>query len=303
MKHIFIVNPGAGRRDATQDIEKQIAELATNYDTELYVTLDAGDATRYVRQRCMEEPDELIRFYACGGDGTINEVVSGVVGQANAEMTCYPSGSGNDYVKYYGGREVFLDLKQLVEGEAKKVDIMKVNDRYALNICNFGFDAIVCKTMINVRRKPVIGGNNAYTTGILKALFTGRRTRCRITVDGKIVNDGEILLCTLGNGRYVGGAYQCSPLSHNDDGLIEVCFFKPLSIIRFAKLIGSYRDGSFIHRNDIKDKMTYLQGKIIDIESPKPIDICVDGEMMFGSSFHIEQLERAVRFVVPQSTN
>ena len=303
MKHIFIVNPGAGRKDATQDIEQQISQLGTNYDTELYVTRSAGDATQYVCQRCQAEPYTQLRFYACGGDGTINEVVSGIVGQSNAEMTSYPSGSGNDFVKYYGGSEAFLDLKRLIDGKVKEVDIMRVNDRYALNICNFGFDAIVCKTMINVRRNPIIGGHNAYTTGILKALITGRRTRCRITVDGTTINDGEILLCTLGNGRYVGGAYQCSPLSQNDDGLIEVCFFKPLSIIRFARLIGSYRDGSFIHRSDIKDKMTYMQGKIIDIEAPQSIDLCVDGEMIRGNRFHIEQLPRAIRFVVPNVKN
>ena len=300
MIHIFIVNPGAGRRDATDEVRQQIAQLGDNYNTELYVTRSAGDATQYVRQRCQSNPDERFRFYACGGDGTINEVVSGIVGQPNAEMTCYPSGSGNDFVKYYGGSDAFLNIKRLAEGDVKEVDIMRVNDRYALNICNFGFDAIVCKTMINVRRKPIIGGHNAYTTGILKAIVTGRRTRCRIIVDGTTVNNGDILLCTLGNGRYVGGAYQCSPLSQNDDGLIEVCFFKPLSIIRFARLIGSYRDGSFIHRPDIKDKMTYLQGKVIDIETPKPIDLCVDGEMMYGNRFHIEQLPKAIRFIVPK---
>jgi diacylglycerol kinase (ATP) len=109
-----------------------------------------------------------------------------------------------------------------------------------------------------------------------------------------------MLLCTLGNGRYVGGAYQCSPLSQNDDGLIEVCFFKPMSIFNFARLIGSYRDGSFINRSDVKDKMTYLRGKTIDIESPSAIDLCIDGEIVNGSRFRVELLPRAVRFITPR---
>ena len=299
MKHIVIVNPKAGRRDVTDEVRGLMNEFGKSVDGELYVTSAPLDATEYVRRRCEEESDELLRFYACGGDGTLNEVVSGAIGHSNAEVACFPSGSGNDYVKYYGGKDRFLSPAAQIDGEAVPVDVMRVNDRYAINVCNFGFDAMVCKTMIQVRRKPLIGGRNAYTTGIVKALFCGRRTRCRIAVDGRQVNDGDILLCTLGNGCYVGGAYQCSPLSKNDDGLIEVCFFKPMSVFSFVKLIGSYRDGTFIHRADVQDKMVYLQGKIVDIESEQSIDLCVDGEMMSGTRFHVEQMPNAVRFVVP----
>lgn len=301
MKHFFVVNPCAGKKDATEEVRRRVAALGDVLEATVYVTQSAGDATRYVRQCCESYPEERLRFYACGGDGTLNEVVSGIVGRTNAEMTCLPIGSGNDYVKYYGGKGAFLDLQRLVDGDVRAVDVMRVDDRYALNVCNFGFDAMVCKTMIQVRRKWLIGGRNAYTTGIVKALFKGRRTRCRITVDGREVHDGDILLCTLGNGRYVGGAYQCSPLSQNDDGLIEVCFFKPMSVVTFARLIGSYRDGTFIHRADIQDRMTYLRGRIVDIESPVPIDLCVDGEMLRDSRYHIEQLPLAVRFVVPKA--
>ena len=155
----------------------------------------------------------MLRFYACGGDGTLNEVVSGMVGYPLSEVTCLPVGSGNDYVKYYGGKDLFLDLQRLVDGDVTEVDVIRVNDSYAVNVCNFGFDAMVCKTMMEVRRKPIIGGRNAYTTGIVKALIKGRRTTCRIRVDDKEVHNGDMLLCTMGNGRYVGGAYQCSPLS------------------------------------------------------------------------------------------
>ena len=302
MKHVFIVNPSAGKRDSTAEIRQKIDCLDISSDCEIHVTLEAGEATNYVKELCQKNPSETFRFYACGGDGTINEVASGIVGQPNAEMTCYPSGSGNDYVKYYGGIDAFLDLDKLVKGSVHDVDIMRVNDRYALNVCNFGFDAMVCKTMIQVRRKWLIGGRNAYTTGIVKALAKGRRTNCRITVDGKIIHDGDMLLCTFGNGRYVGGAYQCSPLSKNDDGLIEVCLFKPMSLLNFLRLIGSYRDGTFINRPDVKSKMTYLQGRVIEIESPKAMDLCVDGEMMNDRYFHIEQMPCAVKFVAADMT-
>lgn len=309
MKHIFVVNPGAGKSDATEGVRRAADLLDGSLESEIYVTLSPGDATRYVRSRCAASGGERLRFYACGGDGTLNEVVSGAAGFGNVEVACYPVGSGNDYVKYYGGAERFLDMERLTLGEPHPVDLMRVvaeggdahgTDRYSINICNFGFDAMVCKTMEEVRRKWLIGGRNAYTTGILKALFRGRRTNCRISVDGALVNDGDILLCTLGNGRYVGGSYQCSPLSLNDDGLIEVCFFKPMSVVSFARLIGSYRDGSFIDRDDVKKLMVYRRGSTVDIECPSPIDLCVDGELLSGSRFRVSQMPRAIEFVVPK---
>ena len=301
----------AGKFDCTAEVRERISSL--DIDKEIYVTGAAGDATEYVRRRCKTAVNEPLRFYACGGDGTLNEVVSGAVGFGNVEVACVPVGSGNDYVKYYGGAEAFSDMRRIVSGKAMPVDVMRVETlvagekmggiHYSINICNFGFDAAVCRTMEQVRRKKIIGGRNAYTTGIVKALFTSRRTRCRITVDSTLMHDGDILLCTLGNGRYVGGSYQCSPLSLNDDGLIEVCLFKPMSIVSFARLIGSYRDGTFMQREDVQDKMTYLRGKTVEIEAPTEIDLCVDGEMLLGSHFRIEELPQALHFIAPTHQN
>ncbi|MBP5210167.1 MAG: hypothetical protein J6125_04820, partial [Clostridia bacterium] len=115
MKHIFIVNPAAGKRDATPVVSRAV-EAVSGYDCELYRTTAPRDATRYVRLRCRES-GEPMRFYACGGDGTINEVAEGTLGFPNASFSCYPCGSGNDFVKYYGGAERFFDLVSLFEAQ------------------------------------------------------------------------------------------------------------------------------------------------------------------------------------------
>ena len=300
MKHVVIVNPKAGKHDATDEVRALMEKMDSSVDGELYVTKAPADATNYVRELCMGNPNQKFRFYACGGDGTLNEVVSGAVGCPNAEVTCFPSGSGNDYVKYYGGKERFMNPEALLNGDVKEVDVMRVNDRYSINICNFGFDAIVCRNMERVRRKAVIGGRNAYTTGIVMSLFGGMRTRCRVAVDGEEIWDGNMLLCTMGNGTYCGGTYKSCPRSLNDDGLIEVCLFKPLSIFGFARLLPYYRDGSFIDRPDVQPKMVYRQGQTVDIDAPKPIYLCVDGEVLHDTRFHIEQMPKALRFVVPR---
>ena len=203
MKHIFVVNPCAGKQDSTTIVTQKVEAYASNhpdFDYQVYVTQSPGDATIWTRQWCADHPDQAVRFYACGGDGTLNEVVTGIIGFPNVQVTVHANGSGNDYIKYYATHDDFNDLDRLVEGIPHPVDVMKVNDRYSINVCNFGFDAMVCKIGNDVRRKPIIGGKHSYTTGIIRSIFTSRSNYVRMTVDGESFFDGYMLLCTLGNG-------------------------------------------------------------------------------------------------------
>ena len=105
MKYVFIINPHAGEADNEEKIRREAEGIE---GCEFYVTKSVGDATEFVRNWCKDHAGEAVRFIACGGDGTINEVFNGAVGQKNASVTCYPCGSGNDFVKAFGGAEAFL---------------------------------------------------------------------------------------------------------------------------------------------------------------------------------------------------
>ncbi|MBR3725280.1 MAG: YegS/Rv2252/BmrU family lipid kinase [Bacteroidales bacterium] len=302
MKHIFIINPCAGREDSTSSISQQVEAYASAhpaFDHQIYVTQSPGDATQWVSQWCSRHPGREARFYACGGDGTLNEVVSGLIGQPAVQVTCYASGSGNDYIKYYGTLEDFNDLERLVNGQPHPVDVMKVNNRYSINICNFGFDAMVCKIGNDVRRKPIIGGKHSYTTGIIRSIFTSRSNYVRMTVDGEPFFDGHMLLCTLGNGRYNGGKYMCAPLSKNDDGLLEVNLFKRMSLLKFASLIDDYSHGTHINRPEVKRLMLYRQATTVEMASPDPFWLVIDGEMLHSNRYRVVNLRHAVTFVSP----
>ena len=300
MKHIFIYNPMAGK-DSTAAIaalKEKMKEYDGKLDYEFYDTKAAGDATVYVRKRC-EETQEELRFYACGGDGTANEVLHGLVGCPNASMTCYPCGSGNDYVKYYGGAAKFLDIDALIAGTEKAVDIMKVDDRYALNVINFGFDTVVAETMIKVKHKKIIGGKHAYTTGIVKALLTAMKTKGEVFVDGEKLNEGKMLLCTVANGKYVGGSFCCAPRSVNDDGLLEVCLFKPISRFTFIKVVGVYEKGQHLDDPRFAKHIVYRRGKSVRVSAPEGFAFSLDGEIVRKNEFTIEICPGALRFVVP----
>ena len=301
MKHIFIYNPNAGgdNRQRIAELQEKMKTEYSHFDYEFYPTKAAKDATAYVRARLTADPQTEMRFYACGGDGTANEVLHGIIGFANASMTCYPCGSGNDYVKYYGGKERFLDLDALLKAEERVVDAMRIGDRYSLNVTNFGFDTMVAKTMHEVRHKKLIGGKNAYTTGIVKALAVAMKNECTVWVDGEKLNDGAILLCTVSNGRYVGGAYCCAPHSANDDGLLDVCLVKPLSRLTFVRLVNSYKQGRHLDDPRFKNMIVYRRGRSVRVVAPEGFGYTLDGEIVIDNDFTIEICPGAVRFAVP----
>lgn len=299
MKHIFVVNPKAGRQSAEPEIEQAIARLPGTLDAQMYVTQAPGDAVRYVRQMCSQS-NESLRFYACGGDGTLNEVVNGAYGFDHAAVACYPSGSGNDFVKYYGGPASFLDIAAQLAGEETQVDLMRAGDRLAINMVHFGFDAKVARTMLKVRRTPLIGGNNAYYTGVVAALLQPMATACHVYADGELLTQGNLLLCTLACGQYVGGGFRCAPRSSNTDGLMEVCLAKPISRFRFVGLIGTYTKGTHLDDPAMRDIIVYRRARQVQLEADKPFTLLLDGELIEGRSITVDLLPRALRFVVPR---
>ena len=229
MKHIFIINPASAANKPKDFLINEIEKYKSEYDIEVYSTNKQGDATNYIKNYLNNYNGE-VRFYACGGDGTICEVANGVVGYKNASMSCYPCGSGDDFVKSIGGKDKYTNIKNLLDAKNEKADIIKVNDFYCINVCNFGFDAEVVRYALGFKGKVT----NPYKSAIAKALFTSMRNDIKVEVDGELLNNGKkLLLCNVANGGYEGGQYFCAPKYSINDGLIELCYIKTLSIFTF----------------------------------------------------------------------
>ncbi|MGN0467739.1 MAG: diacylglycerol/lipid kinase family protein [Acutalibacteraceae bacterium] len=302
MKYVFIVNPHAGANDNVQKLQKEISALKESENCEIYVTKAPGDATEYVRSRCCGNPQEEFRFIACGGDGTINEVLNGAVGFENASVSCYPCGSGNDFVKAFGGAERFLNPEKLIHASVRKIDLLKVGERYSNNVVNFGFDTTVAITINKEREKTGHGNKNAYTKGVITALLKSMNNKCKVIADGELLNpDGRLLLCTLANGQYVGGSFHCSPRSKADDGLIDVCLIKPISRLRFVKILTPYTNGEHLDREDMRDIVIYRQAKKVEVIAPAGFAFSLDGEIVYSEHFTVEIKEKAINFAVPES--
>ena len=301
MKYYFVFNPLAGKGGAKEVLESEIAALPEKDSCTIYETKAPLDASEFVKKTCLENPDEALRFIACGGDGTINEVFSGAIGFENASVSCWPCGSGNDFVKIFGGPDAFADVAGILSAPERTLDVMKVGDRYSINVTNFGFDTTVAMTVNEDRAKNGHGSKSSYAKGIVKALLKSMNNKCTVKCDGKVINpDGSLLLCTLSNGQYVGGSFNCAPRGEIDDGLIEVCLVKPISRIRFFKMLTPYTNGEHLDREDFKDVMTYLRAKKIEMSAPEGFAYSLDGEIIHESEFTVEIVPGALKLAVPE---
>ena len=295
-KHIFVVNPVAGGGTDPEDIRRQAEGLGIPF--EIYVTKGPRDASKFVKKRA--ETGEELRFYACGGDGTLKEVAQGAAGLESVSIACYAVGSGNDFVRVWGGKERFLDLPELVNAEARVIDAISVNDQICLNACHFGFDSMVADTMNAIRSKKIIGGKNAYTTGVIKGLISGMRHQAVITADGEELCSDAFLLCSVCNGGYVGGGYRCAPYSRQDDGLLEVCLVRPVSRLKFLSLMNAYREGKHLEDPRFKDLIVYRQSRTVEIRAGEGFAVSLDGEILKAPEIRISVLPGAIRFAVPE---
>lgn len=297
MKHIFIIN--GKKEEAYNKLKEELSKLE-GIDYEIHKTTASKEATAYINEYCKNNEGEKVRFYACGGDGTVNEVASAVAFKENASMSVYPCGTGNDFVKTFGGADKFLDLNKLVNAKEEKIDIMKIGEHYSINVCNFGFDATVALTANKVAEK---GGKKPYVKGVAKAIFTARYNKIFVEADGEKMNKKSMLLCTLANGQYVGGQFHCAPKSKCNDGLIDVCLIDKMCLFRFLKILKPYTNGEHLNNKKYEKFVHYKQCKKVKISSKKDFYICLDGEMVYGNNFEVEICPSAVNFAIPEGAN
>lgn len=305
MKHCFIINPFAGRHDSSLELEESLKKIFENRnDTyDIYVTKGPNDATFEIKKRCSEnetlDHPEDITFYICGGDGTCFEAVNGIVGFKYARMTIVPVGSCNDFLKSFPEYD-FSNLESLINGNEKLIDVLKVNDKYSLNVANIGYDAKVNYDCVRFRHKYKTvkqSYNHAIVRNILKPL--GDKVEVTIDNNRNIFNKKSLLL-VIANGGYYGGGFHCAPFSRCDDGLLDIIIVKKVSIITFARLIKDYKAGTHLENKKFKNIITFDRTKKILIESPKELCLCLDGETFHTKKIEAEVMHKAIRFVFPK---
>lgn len=277
------MNPAAGKgtkfHALIDEIHKVCNRRKVSYD--IHVTEKKGEATEFVKSVCAEGSSEPTRFYAVGGDGTIREVASGLIGYENAELGVIPMGTGNDFVRNFEHTEQLFDIDAQIDGETRKVDLLNYNGRYAINLINIGFDCEIAKQASLNRRSIFVPSKIAYTAGVVQKLTQlGTATmKGKVTLDGREYRGREFQLCAIANGSFYGGGYCAAPAALYDDGILDVCVLDRVNLGQLINLIGHYKAGTHLTKVDISDIFAYKKCDRIEIDLAVPTDISADGEI------------------------
>ena len=294
MKHLFIINPAAGSRDRTAEYTAEIRRLCDGIDYEIAVSQAPGECRRLAREAA--QTGESLRIYACGGDGTLNEVASGAAGFPNAAVTAWCGGSGNDFVKIFSEPAAFSDLSRLLEAEEVCFDLIACNDDLALNICSVGLDARIGTDVARYKRLPFFHGFNAYALSTVINLFRGISQHYIVEVDGERIDAEQTFVCVC-NGRYYGGGFNPVPEADPADGMLEVLLVKKVSLLQVPAIIGKYKNGRY---RELSEFIRHFRTDRVRILCDRPSAVNLDGELRVAQEVEMRTAQEKIKFFYPR---
>ena len=296
MTHLFIINPAAGSRDRTKQyseiIHKIFGERGLTHRIE--VSAAPGECCRIAREAA--ETGENYRIYACGGDGTLNEVASGAAGFENVAVTVFSGGSGNDFVKLFSEPKAFFDLERLLDAEEASFDLIRCNDDISLNICSVGLDARIGTDVANYKRIPLLSGFRAYAVSTLVNVFRGISDHYITEINGEVIDKEQTLICIC-NGRFYGGGFNPVPEADPTDGLLDVLLIEKVSILKVAQVIGKYKAGRYA---ELPKLVRHIKTDRLVIRCDGPTSINLDGELRVSDTVNIRIADEKLRFFYPK---
>ena len=296
MTHLFIINPAAGSRDRTAYYSEKIHTICTERDLDYRIEVSGapGECTRIAREAA--ESGEQYRIYACGGDGTLNEVVAGAAGYANVSVTVFSGGSGNDFVKIFDDPKAFFELERLLDADETEFDLISVNGEYSLNICSVGLDARIGVGVSNYKRLPLLSGFRAYALSTVVNVIKGISEHYVVEIDGEVFDGMHTFVCAC-NGRYYGGGFNPVPEADPTDGKLDVLLVGPVTRLQVPGIVGKYKNGRY---KELGDLVRHFRVDSLRIICDKETPINLDGELRTGQVIDICVAKEKIRFFYPK---
>lgn len=295
MRYVFYINPVAGKGNAQEEIINSIKSYFAdkNDNFKIHITNAVGDAQS--NAKCEAETGDDIRMFACGGEGTVFEVLNGIAGHDNVELGVIPCGSANDFLKFFESRDNFLNIGEQIDGDAVEMDLIKAGDKYCLNGCSVGMDAVVARDMSIFKRWPLVSGSFAYTLAIVKTFLGKLGITADISVDGEVPQRKNCLFAVIANAPYYGGGFKGAPDAVPYDNKLDFTLVDNISKLKILKFLGLYKKGT--HKN--LDCCTLKNCTSMEFTAEKPIPVNLDGEIIETDHMKFELVKNAVKFVIP----
>lgn len=291
-RHVFIINPEAGKKKGI-NLKEYIEK--TYYKPLILVTRYKGHAIKLAK--IYARPNTII--YSLGGDGTLNEVINGVLQSKYYNETivaAVPCGSGNDFIKGITDiKDPVKLLKRYQKQKVKVIDLGKINDRYFTNIASIGFDALVVHQAKKYKRIPMISGEFSYLISIFISLIQLKEYSVFVKIDQQKIMSKCILFITMANGRYYGGGMQPAPKALLDDGQLDFGIIDKVSRLKALILLPRFING----KHESLDEVSVCRGKMLKVKSKQALPINIDGEIIWSDNISAQVEEKVLNILVP----
>lgn len=295
MKHIFIINSQIKNRKRKK-LYKEIHSLFKAQDFEIKETNYAGQARDFAKE--ISASKEYVRIYACGGDGTIHQIINGIQDFYNIELAILPLGTGNDFIKsfYPLKKQDFLNLNNYQNSKACFCNLLKINEHFAINTASIGLDVIIAKNVDKFKFFSLLGSAVPYYLGLLYSMMNSLTSVYKIKIGDTVLED-EFTFLVCGNGKYYGGGYCPVPDAKIDDNKMDICLIKKVTRRKILSLSHKYKLGTHTAYNDL---VSIYQGNEFEILSPeKEITVNLDGEIQVCDSLKIKLADEKIKIVLP----
>ena len=278
-KYKLIANPAAGRGKANAAV-LQVVELfkakGATFDLELTT---APQQAAEIARKALKEFDVIV---AVGGDGTVNEIVPGML-FSGKPLGIIPSGSGNDFIKSLGiPNSIEAAVAIVLKGGERVIDAGKINGRYFANGVGIGFDAAVNRASYEINHSK--RGLLLYVCALVRTLGRFDPVPVKITINGETIEQ-DIFLLTIGNGTTCGGGFRLTPHAKVDDHLLDVTIVKPLGIPTLIWHLPKVFLGTI---DKVTNYARLMRTAKLSVTSAHPLPVHVDGEIFPGDGKTLE---------------
>lgn len=275
----LILNPAGGRGKAAKLLPRLIESFTGIGVSAFRETTSPGEEEKFAREAIDRGITTII---AVGGDGTCSGIANAILReQSQCRLAVVRAGTGNDFAKMLGvdGYTPEQVAKLMLRGDTTQIDVGHADGRYFLNSCGFGFDASVLEASNRVR---FLKGDAVYIYSALKQLFSYRGVEVSASVAG--VRRGRMLMVTVSNGRWLGGAFKIAPHASVVDGKLDACFVGDSNILERVKLFAGAMRGTHVAMPSVSTAS--VQQLSLTFESPPLMEM--DGELRRGQSATVE---------------
>ena len=285
----IIVNPIAGNGNS-KTVFNKITEIfdSKNIPYRYFFTKFKGNGKDIAEQSVLNNTDMVL---SVGGDGTTFEIIDGLI-NTSTPLGIIPAGTGNDFVKAINmPQDPIESLMKILSYKEKALDVGLINNKPFLNVSVTGIDVSVLQ-YANLFRKH-IKGNLSYIAGLFTAIAKHKSKSLKIIIDDKIEIDEKVVLCSIANGKYIGGGIPIASYAEPDDAYFDVIILKDVPRISIAYYLSELVRNRVLRYKNVR----FYRARKVEFHSKEPIFFQSDGEIFELNKAIIKILHKAINVI------